>query len=276
MKNIYKKSVHFDENLHKMKVLLRNYRLHTVCEEARCPNISECFSKNHLTFMILGDICTRNCKFCDVSSGRPFPPDEEEPNRIAKFVKELGIKKVIITSVTRDDLHDGGALHFYKTVRAIKDMDERIEVEVLTPDFKGNHKSLSLIISSGADVVSHNIETVKRLYPVLRPAADYKRSLKVIKFYKQNSSAIVKSGFMVGLGESEEEVYELLKDLKECGCDMVVIGQYFQPSSKALKVIEYLPDEIFLKYEEYGKKLGMEVKGGRYYRSSYVEKSLEY
>jgi len=275
MKNPHKKKVHFDQALHKMKVLLRNFGLNTVCEEARCPNITECFSKNHLTFMILGDVCTRNCRFCDVNSGTPSPPDEEEPNRIAKFVKEIESKKVIITSVTRDDLNDGGASHFYKTVRAIKEMDEKIKVEVLTPDFKGNPHSLSLIISSGADVLSHNMETVKRLYPVLRPCADYKRSLDVIKFYKQNSSAMVKSGLMVGLGETEEEVYEVLKDLKHCGCDMVVIGQYFQPSSKAVKVMEYLPHEAFLRYEEFGKKLGMEVRAGKYYRSSYVEKTLE-
>jgi lipoic acid synthetase len=275
MKTQNKKTFHFNQNLHRMKTILRTFHINTVCEEARCPNISECFSKNHLTFMILGDICTRNCRFCDVNSGTPLLPDEEEPYRISKFVKEIGLKKVIITSVTRDDLKDGGALHFYKTVRAIKNIDEKIEVEVLTPDFKGSQDSLFLIISSGADVLSHNIETVKRLYPVLRPAADYKRSLDVLRFYKENSSAIVKAGFMVGLGETDEEVYELLKELKHCGCEVVVIGQYFQPSSKAIKVVEYLPDEKFHRYEEYGKSLGMKVMAGRYYRSSYVEKSSE-
>lgn len=258
-----------------MKTLLRTFNLHTVCEEARCPNIGECFSEKHLTFIILGDRCTRNCKFCDVRTGTPLPPDEREPYRIAKFVKELGLKKVIITSVTRDDLKDGGALHFYKTVRAIKEMDEKIRVEVLTPDFKGHIPSLYLITSSGAEILSHNIESVKRLYHFLRPNSDYKRSLEVLRFYKENSSAIVKSGFMVGLGETQEEVYELLEELKGQGCDIVVIGQYFQPSSKAIKVFEYVADEIFNRYEEYGKKLGVKVMAGRYHRSSYVEKNLE-
>lgn len=259
-----------------MKTLLRSFHLNTVCEEARCPNIEECFSKRHFTFIILGEKCTRNCRFCNVDFGNPSSPDEEEPYRIAEFVKKMGLRRVIITSVTRDDLPDGGAYHFYKTVKAIKEVDENIMVEVLTPDFMGNLSSLSLIISSGAGLLSHNIETVQRLYPVIRPSSDYRRSLNVLKFYKENSSAKVKSGFMVGIGENEEEVYELMKDLKDHGCDSVVIGQYFQPSSRAVKVSEYLPPEIFTRYKEYGKKLGMEVFAGRYYRSSYVEEDFKW
>ncbi len=271
----YKKHIHFNEGIHKMKTLLRSFRLNTVCEEARCPNIEKCFSKKHLTFMILGDKCTRNCRFCDVNSGNPLPPDEEEPYRIAELVKKLQLKKVIITSVTRDDLKDGGALHFYKTVRAIKEIDEKINVEVLTPDFKMKPSSLQFITSSGADVLSHNIETVKRLYAFLRPSSDYERALKVLKFYRNNSSAIIKSGFMVGLGETEEEVYDLLEELKNTGCNLVIIGQYFQPSSKAISVFEYVPDEIFRKYTEYGEKIGLKVVAGRYYRSSYVEENFK-
>lgn len=269
MVSLLKKKLSFDENIHHVKKLLRSYSLSTVCEEARCPNIQECFSKNHITFMILGDRCTRNCRFCNVSSGSPLPPDEREPFRIAEFVRKLGIRYVVITSVTRDDLPDGGALHFFKTVKAIKNVDERINVEILTPDFRGMEEALHTIVSSGADVFAHNIETVKRLYPEVRPSGDYETSLNVLRFYKRNSSGIIKSGLMVGLGENEEEVYEVIEDLKGSGCDVVVIGQYFQPCAAALPVREYVPVEVLEKFVEYGKKLGMRVLAGRYYRSSY-------
>lgn len=231
---------------HDTKRILRNYRLSTVCEEARCPNISECYSRPTATFMILGSKCTRNCGFCSVESSVPEPLDPEEPERVALAAKEMGLRYVVITSVTRDDLPDGGAEHFAETVRAVRKHLPYAKVEVLTPDFKGNVSSLIKVLQSGPDVYSHNLETVPRLYPAARPRADYMRSLNLLKYAKGIAPEInTKSGLMLGLGETFNEVIDVLKDLREVDCEFVTIGQYLRPSRMNLPVVEYVRPEIF-------------------------------
>ncbi|MEW6067408.1 MAG: lipoyl synthase [Nitrospirota bacterium] len=232
--------------LHHAKRLLRKYKVSTVCEEARCPNIGECFSKPTATFMILGSRCTRNCGFCAVESSMPEPPDADEPLRVAMAAKEMGLKYVVITSVTRDDLNDGGAGHFAETVCAVKMHLPEAKVEVLTPDFRGNIDNLGTVLNSGPDVYNHNIETVPRIYPVVRPMANYKRSLNILKYAKDTSPQIkIKSGLMLGLGETLNEVMDVIKDLRNSGCDIVTIGQYLRPTRLNLPVIEYIRPEIF-------------------------------
>jgi lipoic acid synthetase len=232
--------------LHNMKKILRSYRLSTVCEEARCPNVGECFSRPTATFMILGSKCTRNCAFCSVDSSLPEPLDREEPERIAMAAKEMGLQYVVITSVTRDDLCDGGAGHFANTVSAVRKYLPEAKVEVLTPDFKGNLNSLNKVLNARPDVYNHNVETVPRLYPVIRPSADYRRSLSVLEYAGKIAPEIhIKSGFMLGLGERLDEVMNVLRDLKNAGCDFVTIGQYLRPSRSNLPVVEYVRPEIF-------------------------------
>jgi lipoyl synthase len=232
--------------LHDTKQVLRSHGLATVCEEARCPNIGECFSRPTATFMILGSKCTRNCGFCSVESSIPEPLDPEEPERVARAAKEMGLRYVVITSVTRDDLYDGGAEHFAKTIYAVKKYLPDTRVEVLTPDFKGNLNALNRVLHSRPDVYNHNVETVPRLYPVVRPGADYRRSLNILKYAKKIAPQInIKSGIMLGLGETLDEVIDVLRDLRNAGCELVTIGQYLRPSRLNLPVVEYIRPGVF-------------------------------
>jgi len=253
-----------------MKAVLRSRGLHTVCESARCPNIGECFAKPTATFMILGDVCTRGCGFCSIDKGRkPGAPDPAEPGNIALTAAELGLRHVVITSVTRDDLPLGGAAQFALTIKAIKDNIPGISVEVLTPDFKGDEGALKLVFDAGPDIFNHNLETVERLYPVVRPQAIYERSLDVLRL-ASGSGIFTKSGIMVGLGESGGEVKKALYDLKGAGCDAVTIGQYLRPARENLEVVEYVEPETFALYERYGCEAGLKyVYSGPFVRSSY-------
>lgn len=256
--------------LHDMKSILRQRNLHTVCESARCPNIGECFSKPTATFMILGDVCTRDCGFCAVEHEKtPLTVDPGEPENIALTAGELGLKHVVITSVTRDDLPDGGAKQFALTIKAIKDNISRISVEVLTPDFKGDPAALDTVLGAGPDIFNHNLETVPRLYPVVRPRAVYSMSLDILK-RASGAGVKTKSGIMVGLGETKEEVQEVLRDLLNVGCGAVTIGQYLRPTRQNLEVNRYIRPEEFTEYELYGNEIGLKhVYSGPLVRSSY-------
>lgn len=251
--------------------ILERLSLHTVCQEANCPNLMECFSKKTATFMILGSQCTRNCRFCNVTKGKPEPVDEKEPINVANAVKELGLKYVVITSVTRDDLDDGGAGHFVKVVENIKDINKDTIVEVLIPDFKGDELALEKVVKAKPEVINHNVETVPRLYSSVRPMAIYERSLKLLENVKKmDKDILTKSGIMLGLGEKEEEVIDLMKDLLEVDCDMLTIGQYLAPSKKHHPVIEYVHPDQFEKYKEIGMDLGFKfVASSPLVRSSY-------
>ncbi len=253
-----------------VKKILRKYHLHSVCESAHCPNIGDCFKNKTATFLILGDKCTRNCRFCNIErSGNIPPPDREEPENLAEAVKELGLEYVVVTSVTRDDLDDGGAEHFAKVVERVKQMSSKTVVEVLTPDFKGSKKSLDTIARSGIDVFNHNMETVLGRYDVVRPEADYFRSLEILLYMKRKGFT-TKSGLMVGVGETFEEIEELMRDIRDAGCDILTIGQYFQPTKQHLPVIRDYSDSEFKELEKYGRELGFkEVYSGRFVRSSF-------
>ncbi len=255
----------------KMKAMLRMLNLHTVCEEASCPNIGECFGRKTATFMIMGDTCTRACPYCDVAHGRPKPLDPSEPINIAKAVKILGLKHVVITSVNRDDLPDGGASHFANVVKAIREEKPDCTIEVLIPDFLGDKKALETVAKAKPDVINHNIETVPSLYPKVRHRGDYKRSLQIIKWIKEIDSSIrSKSGIMVGLGETKEEIFSVMEDLVAHNCEIFTIGQYLQPSRNHLPVKKYYTEEEFKEFEEKGYKLGFkEVFSGILVRSSY-------
>lgn len=254
-----------------VKDLLNKYSLNTVCEEANCPNRMECFSKKTATFMILGSECSRNCRFCNVSHGKLQDVDLDEPEHVANAALELGLKHVVITSVTRDDLPDGGAGHFVKVIKAIKSRNEKIVVEVLIPDFQGNKEALNKVIEAKPEIINHNIETVSRLYPKVRSMAVYDRSLEVLKNVKKmDESIFTKSGIMVGLGEKKDEVIKVLEDLRGVGCDFLTIGQYLAPSTKHYPVVEYIPPETFEKYKRDALNLGFKfVASGPFVRSSY-------
>lgn len=242
---------------HDTKKILRDHRVATVCEEARCPNSTECFKKPAAAFIILGSRCTRNCGFCSVESTLPEPPDSDEPERVALAAKAMELKYVVVTSVTRDDLPDGGASHFAKTVDSIRNHVKGIKVEVLTPDFKGNKDSLKTVIDSNPDVFNHNIETVPRLYPYVRHNANYFTSIHILKNAKIFKSDITtKSGIMVGLGETFNEVIDVLKDVRNAGCDALTIGQYLRPTKKNLPVREYIRPEIFKTYKDTALDMG--------------------
>ena len=229
-----------------MRQILKKHRVSTVCEKARCPNIGECYPRPAATFLILGSRCTRNCGFCSVESSKPESLDPEEAKRVALAAKEIGLKYVIITSVTRDDLPDGGATQFAKTIRAIRDSIPYVKIEVLTPDFKGNIDSLRTVMDSRPDVYGHNIETVPRLYPFVRAQADYIRSLNLLAYAKKIAPDIyTKSGLMLGLGETLNEVVTVLRDLRNEGCNFITIGQYLRPSKLHLPVVEYIRPEVF-------------------------------
>ncbi len=257
-----------------VKSILRLHNLYTVCEEAKCPNIGECFRKKTATFMILGNICTRNCRFCAIKTGIPEPLDFEEPKNVAEAAKEFGLDYIVVTSVTRDDLPDGGAYHFALTIKEIKKLIIGSRVEVLIPDFLGNFQSLQTVLYALPDVLNHNVETVPRLYPEVRPLAVYKRSLAVLKNAKEiNPEIVTKSGIMVGLGEKEREVKEVINDLVDVNCDILTIGQYLQPSIRHYPVREYVHPDTFKKYEEYAYRVGIKfVVSGPLVRSSYRAK----
>ncbi len=252
--------------------LLQSLSLHTVCESARCPNRGECFARRVATFLIMGDVCTRRCRFCAVEKGIPQPLDPEEPRRVGEASRQLGLKHVVVTSVTRDDLPDGGASHFVATIREIRKALPFSTVEVLTPDFQGRDEDLRVVAKEEPEVFNHNVETVPRLYPLVRPLASYERSLTLLERVKEISpSVITKSGLMVGLGEKKKEVVEVLKDLKRAGCDVITIGQYLRPSSRHLEVKEYVPPQVFAWYEDVAYSLGFRgVASGPLVRSSYL------
>lgn len=256
----------------KTEKVLRSLSLHTVCESAHCPNIGECFGKGTATFLILGNVCTRNCGFCAIKKGKPLPVDPEEPLRVARAAQKLKLRHVVVTSVTRDDLPDGGASHFAKVIRAIRELLPFVTVEILTPDFGGKSETLEVFRENTPDVFNHNVETVPRLYKEVRPQADYGRSLWLLRQWKERfSSVLVKSGLMVGLGETQEEVLAVLHDLRNAGCDIVTIGQYLQPSGKHLPVKEYLSLEQFTFYEKKAYAMGFQgVASGPFVRSSYL------
>jgi lipoic acid synthetase len=253
--------------------LCKELNLHTVCEEAACPNIAECWGSGTATFMILGDICTRACRFCNVKSGNPKGfVDYTEPLRVAEAVSKMDLDYIVITSVDRDDLEDGGASIFAATVKAIKKKNPNIIIELLIPDFKANIDSLKTVANSGAEVIGHNIETVRRLTPIVRdPRANYDQSLFVLKTLKElNPKIFTKSSIIVGFGETEEEVIETMEDLRKVNVDFLTIGQYLRPSKRHIPVIEYVNPEKFKKYEEIGLKLGFKyVAAGPFVRSSY-------
>lgn len=259
------------QDILKVKSILEGSSLHTVCEEARCPNLGECFSSGTATFLILGRICTRNCGFCSVEHGSPVFPDELESLQVAKAVKIMGLQYVVITSVTRDDLPDGGASHFAKTIQAIRSINQEMKIEVLVPDFKGDSNSLKTVLEKGPDVLNHNIETISRLYPTVRSQADYNRSLELLKRAKEIAPSILtKSGFMLGLGESHEEILDLLQDLRDAKCDFLTIGQYLQPRQDRLPVVRFITPEEFEEYKRIGEEMGFKaVASGPFVRSSY-------
>ncbi len=257
------------ENYNDVKDLMRRQSLHTVCEEARCPNIAECWNNRSATFMILGDTCTRSCGFCNVKVGIPSELDFAEPRRVADSVKELGLKHVVITSVNRDELKDGGASIFSETVRLINEEMPDTTVEILIPDFRGVIDAFNIIMRYPPDILNHNLETVPRLYHVVRPQAKYERSLKLIRWFKDRYLR-TKSGIMVGIGEQPDEVLDLMKDLVEHGCDILTIGQYLQPTKMHLPVDRFVTPDEFNMYKEEGLKMGFKiVESSPLVRSSY-------
>ena len=282
-----KKNIGNLKELHEMKKRLRNHSLHTVCESAKCPNICECFKKGTATFMILGDKCTRSCAFCAVEKNdgvlysslvtrHSSPIDLDEPNRIALIAKDLGLKHVVVTSVTRDDLPDGGASVFASTIRAIKSLGLNMKVEVLTPDFKGNPEAIKLIVNEKPDIFAHNLETIPRLYPTIRKGADYNRSLNLLKLVKElNKDLITKSGIMVGLGETVDEVLALFGDLRKIGCNSLTVGHYLRPTLENVEIKEFISPETFKMYEEKGYEMGFNYMiSGPFVRSSYLSSEI--
>lgn len=247
-------------------------RLHTICQEACCPNQGECFSKGVATFLILGKVCTRNCRFCAVDSGTPEALDAGEPLRLAAEVKRLGLRFVVITSVTRDDLADGGAGHFARVIEVMRRECPDVGIEVLIPDFQGSSASLRTVVDAAPEVLNHNVETVPRLYPSVRPQADYRRSMALLREAKAlNPSLTTKSGLMVGLGETREEVLEVMVDLRSASCDVITIGQYLSPSPTHHPVVEYVKPEIFEKYRRDALRLGfLDAASSPFVRSSYM------
>jgi len=283
-----KRSLPKGSEYERVRQLLSRANLHTVCQEAKCPNMWECFSRNTSTFMIMGDQCTRNCRFCNVKTGTPLPLDPDEPARVAKAALALGLKYVVITSVTRDDLDDGGADHFAQTIREIRcllsqERGEKIKIEVLIPDFQGDSAALKSVMDAEPDVLNHNIETVPSLYSTVRPEAQYKRSLELIQraaryrgadrskvINSQKERIAVKSGIMVGLGESEDELKRTITDLYQHGCTILTIGQYLQPSAKHLPVVKYYEPGEFDELKAFAESAGFRsVASAPFVRSSY-------
>src|SRR5579859_1891473 len=259
------------ENYEEIKQLMRGKVLHTVCEEARCPNIAECWAHRTATFMILGSVCTRSCGFCAVATGRPMALDWEEPRRVAEAVTQMGLRHVVVTSVNRDELRDGGATIFAATIRWIRRLNPDTAVEVLTPDFKGARDALKILMDARPSIYSHNVETVPRLYKRVRPQAIYERSLDVLQWAREMYPEIpTKTGFMLGLGEEREEVLTLMRDIRARGVDILTIGQYLQPTAQHLPIERYVTPEEFREYKVAGKEMGFRhVESGPLVRSSY-------
>ncbi len=251
--------------------LMNNLSLNTVCQEAGCPNLLECFGRKIATFMILGKYCTRNCRFCNVESNQPQPVDPKEPEHIAKAVNELGLKHVVITSVTRDDLPDGGASHFVSVIEAVKAINPNVTIEVLIPDFQGNVKALAKVAAAKPQIINHNIETIPRLYNSVRPQAVYQRSIQLLYQVKLlDPNILTKSGIMVGLGETIDEVQDVLIDLHDAACDLLTIGQYLAPSKAHYPVFEYVTPTVFRQYKQMGLSIGFkQIESGPLVRSSY-------
>jgi lipoic acid synthetase len=264
-------------NLHEIKSLLREKKLHSVCEELACPNRSECFQRGTATFMILGDVCTRACGFCNATTGRPYaPPSPDEPRAVAEAARRMGLRHVVVTCVTRDDLPDGGAAQFAATIRALRDALPDAAVEVLTSDFHGNAAAVRVVVEARPDYFNHNVETVPRLYDHVRPGSRFERSLGVLREAKRLDPALVtKSGLMVGLGERRDEVLNVLRRLLDTGCEIVTIGQYLQPKREKLDVIEYVEPRVFDEYREAGEAMGLRaVFAGPFVRSSYMAEAV--
>jgi lipoate synthase len=259
------------QNRGQVEKLLGQLSLNTVCKEANCPNQMECFCRKTATFMILGRVCTRNCTFCNVMKGNTEIVDSEEPVHIAEAVGKLGLKHVVITSVTRDDLQDGGAGHFAATIREIKNVNPGMTVEVLVPDFQGSKSALNKVIKAGPDIIGHNVETVHRLYPGVRPMASYYRTLELLSNIKQiDNTVMTKSGIMVGLGEEKGEVIRTFEDLRSHRCNILTVGQYLPPSKQHYPVVEYIHPDEFEEYKRIGLEMGFEfVASGPLVRSSY-------
>ncbi|MFI5167392.1 MAG: lipoyl synthase [Thermoanaerobaculales bacterium] len=256
--------------LHEIRGVMSRGRLHTVCDEARCPNRSECFSRGTATFLIMGDVCTRSCRYCSIAHGRPRPIDAGEPAELARAVQTMGLKHVVVTSVDRDDLPDGGAAHFAAVIAALKELDPKPTVEVLTPDFRGDAAAVDTVVDAGPDVYNHNIETVRRLYPIVRRQGRYRWALEVLSRVAERGRGMVrKSGLMVGLGEERTEVEETLRDLAAVRCQVVTIGQYLRPTGKERPVVRYWTPLEFAELEAVGRSLGLEVIAGPFVRSSY-------
>lgn len=258
-----------------VRKILKTKCLNTVCENARCPNKNECYTKNTATFLIMGGNCTRNCKYCNISCAKPEPLDLEEPKHVAEAVQALGLKYAVITSVTRDDLPDGGAEHFANCIYEIRKLCPDTKIEILTPDFKGNKESLDRIIKAHPDVFNHNIEAVKDIFKSVRPQGDYDCSIKVLKYIKENSDIKTKSGLIIGLGETFEQIEQTLMDLKSVGCDIVTIGQYIQPSKQHFEVAKYYTPEEYDDLRNLAKKTGIKnYQIGPLVRSSYRASEL--
>ena len=262
--------------LHEMKARMRRGKLSTVCEEARCPNRTECFERRTATFLICGDICTRACGFCHIASGRPRPPDPEEPREIVRAAREMGLRHVVVTSVDRDDLPDGGSAHWAAVVRALREDDPGRSIEVLTPDFSGIFEQVDRVADERPDVYNHNVETVPRLYPSVRPKSDFGRSTALLERVKaRHAEPTTKSGLMLGLGETDAEVLEVFRALRGAGVGVVTVGQYLRPSAWNLPVVEYATPERFARLEDEGMKLGFaHVFSGPFVRSSYRAEEL--
>jgi len=257
---------------YEIKRILREHHLHTVCEEASCPNIGECFGKGTATFMIMGDICTRRCPFCDVGHGRPLPLDADEPINLAKTIAALGLRYVVITSVDRDDLRDGGAAHFVDCIRAVREHSPQTQIEVLVPDFRGRlDRALDVLAQAPPDVMNHNLETVPRLYRQARPGSDYAHSLRLLQDFKARFADVpTKSGLMVGLGETDDEILATMRDMRANGIDMLTIGQYLQPSAQHLPVLRYVHPDTFASFERDAYAMGFRHAAvGAMVRSSY-------
>lgn len=255
--------------------IIRESGVHTVCEEALCPNIGECWKHKTSTFLIMGDICTRNCGFCNVKNGRPFPLDNMEPKKVAESIRKLGIKYAVITCVTRDDLPDGGAQHFARVIQSVREMNPETKIEILTSDMRGNEESIKTVVDAKPDVFGHNMEIVRRLHKqVKHPPADYDISLNFLKRVKEiDPNMITKTGMMVGVGESKDEVLELIDDVSKSRVDIIAIGQYLTPSTHHYPIARYVTPDEFEEYARYGEKIGIKVISGPLVRSSY--KALE-
>lgn len=259
------------ETYHETRKLMRNLNLTTVCEEAACPNIGECWTKQHATFMIMGEICTRACAFCNITTGKPDALDQMEPTRVAVAVQKMGLRHVVVTSVDRDDLADGGAEHFVKTIREIRRLSPDTTIEILTPDFKGKRDAVKPVAEARPDVFNHNLETVPRFYPTIRPGSSYFNSLSLLRDVKiQDPSIFTKSGIMVGLGETRDEVMQVMDDLRAADVDFITIGQYLQPTPKHAKLEEFVTPEQFESYASIAKSKGfLMVSSSPLTRSSY-------